>query len=174
MHPGRFVTVCCPSPPAFHAAKCEKLQREKAELERRCEAEVRNLGWQQEAELRDLERRLQLQFETEVARLQEEHRAQLLRIGCQHQEQVSPPGPPCPGEPQAGGGGELAALARSPATGELPGPHPPASVLSPVPSPSSPPATLASSLVLPGTLPPLGFSAGLCPLPGKLPWWLSR
>ncbi|XP_069457749.1 microtubule-associated tumor suppressor candidate 2 isoform X1 [Ovis canadensis] len=73
---------------AFHAAKCEKLQREKAELERRCEAEVRNLGWQQEAELRDLERRLQLQFETEVARLQEEHRAQLLRIGCQHQEQV--------------------------------------------------------------------------------------
>ncbi|XP_060250447.1 microtubule-associated tumor suppressor candidate 2 isoform X3 [Ovis aries] len=74
---------------AFHAAKCEKLQREKAELERRCEAEVRNLGWQQEAELRDLERRLQLQFETEVARLQEEHRAQLLRIGCQHQEQVT-------------------------------------------------------------------------------------
>ncbi|XP_055282294.1 microtubule-associated tumor suppressor candidate 2 [Moschus berezovskii] len=73
---------------AFHAAKCEKLQREKAELERRCEAEVRNLGWQQEAELRDLERRLQLQFETEVARLQEEHRAQLLRLGCQHQEQV--------------------------------------------------------------------------------------
>ncbi|XP_068840730.1 microtubule-associated tumor suppressor candidate 2 isoform X1 [Capricornis sumatraensis] len=73
---------------AFHAAKCEKLQREKAELERRCEAEVRNLGWQQEAELRDLERRLQLQFETEVARLQEEHGAQLLRIGCQHQEQV--------------------------------------------------------------------------------------
>ncbi|XP_065758104.1 microtubule-associated tumor suppressor candidate 2 isoform X2 [Muntiacus reevesi] len=73
---------------AFHAAKCEKLQREKAELERRCEAEVRNLGWQQEAELRDLEQRLQLQFETEVARLQEEHRAQLLRIGCQHQEQV--------------------------------------------------------------------------------------
>ncbi|XP_043333466.1 microtubule-associated tumor suppressor candidate 2 isoform X1 [Cervus canadensis] len=73
---------------AFHAAKCEKLQWEKAELERRCEAEVRNLGWQQEAELRDLERRLQLQFETEVARLQEEHHAQLLRIGCQHQEQV--------------------------------------------------------------------------------------
>ncbi|XP_052506228.1 microtubule-associated tumor suppressor candidate 2 [Budorcas taxicolor] len=73
---------------AFHAAKCEKLQREKAELERRCEAEVRNLGWQQEAELRDLEQRLHLQFETEVARLQEEHRAQLLRIGCQHQEQV--------------------------------------------------------------------------------------
>nr|XP_033699533.1 microtubule-associated tumor suppressor candidate 2 isoform X3 [Tursiops truncatus] len=73
---------------AFHAAKCEKLQREKAELERRCEDEVRRLGWRQQAELRDLERRLQLQFETEVAQLQEEHRAQLLRIGCQHQRQV--------------------------------------------------------------------------------------
>ncbi|XP_057563953.1 microtubule-associated tumor suppressor candidate 2 isoform X1 [Hippopotamus amphibius kiboko] len=73
---------------AFHTAKCEKLQREKAELERRCEDEVRRLGWQQQAGLRDLERRLQLQFEAEVARLQEEHRAQLLRIGCQHQEQV--------------------------------------------------------------------------------------
>ncbi|XP_058897771.1 microtubule-associated tumor suppressor candidate 2 isoform X2 [Kogia breviceps] len=73
---------------AFHAAKCEKLQREKAELERRWEDEVRRLGWQQQAELRDLERRLQLQFETEAAQLQEEHRAQLLRIGCQHQEQV--------------------------------------------------------------------------------------
>ena len=170
MHPGGFVTMHSPvppPPPAFHAAKCEKLQREKAELERRCEAEVRNLGWQQEAELRDLERRLQLQFETELARLQEEHRAQLLRIGCQHQEQVSPPGLPCPGEPRAGGGGEPAALARSPATGELPSSHPPALALSPVPSPSPPPA---SSLVLPGTLPPLGFCAGLCPLPGKLPW----
>ncbi|XP_059985287.1 microtubule-associated tumor suppressor candidate 2 isoform X2 [Lagenorhynchus albirostris] len=73
---------------AFHAAKCEKLQREKAELERRCEDEVRRLGWRQQAELRDLERRLQLQFETEVAQLQEEHRAQLLRVGCQHQRQV--------------------------------------------------------------------------------------
>ncbi|XP_022430273.2 microtubule-associated tumor suppressor candidate 2 isoform X1 [Delphinapterus leucas] len=73
---------------AFHAAKCEKLQREKVELERRCEDEVRRLGWRQQAELRDLERRLQLQFETEVAQLQEEHRTQLLRIGCQHQRQV--------------------------------------------------------------------------------------
>ncbi|XP_036687591.1 microtubule-associated tumor suppressor candidate 2 isoform X1 [Balaenoptera musculus] len=73
---------------AFHAAKCEKLQREKAELERRREDEVRRRGRQHQAELRDLERRLQLQFETEAAQLQEKHRAQLLRIGCQHQEQV--------------------------------------------------------------------------------------
>ncbi|KAJ8785625.1 hypothetical protein J1605_007222 [Eschrichtius robustus] len=83
-----------PGASAFHAAKCEKLQREKAELERRREDEVRRRGRQHQAELRDLERRLQLQFETEAAQLQEEHRAQLLRIGCQHQEQVSlRPGP---------------------------------------------------------------------------------
>uniref|UniRef100_A0A5G2QWG8 Microtubule associated scaffold protein 2 n=1 Tax=Sus scrofa TaxID=9823 RepID=A0A5G2QWG8_PIG len=62
---------------AFHTAKCEQLQKEKEELERRCEDE-----------LRELEQRLQLQFQAEGARLQDEHRAQLLRLGCQHQEQV--------------------------------------------------------------------------------------
>ncbi|KAB1267702.1 Microtubule-associated tumor suppressor candidate 2, partial [Camelus dromedarius] len=72
----------------FNTARCEKLQKEKEELERRCEDQVRRLGWQQRAELQDLEERLQLQFEAEMARLQEEHRAQLLRIRCQHQEQV--------------------------------------------------------------------------------------
>ncbi|XP_078231356.1 microtubule-associated tumor suppressor candidate 2 isoform X4 [Callithrix jacchus] len=73
---------------AFHTAKCEKLQKEKEELERRFEDEVKKLGWQQQAELQELEERLQLQFEAEMARLQEEHRGQLLSIGCQHQEQV--------------------------------------------------------------------------------------
>nr|XP_020146044.1 microtubule-associated tumor suppressor candidate 2 isoform X1 [Microcebus murinus] len=73
---------------AFHTAKCEKLQKEKEELERRFEDEVRRLGWQQQAQLQELEERLQLQFEAEAARLQEEHHDQLLRIRCQHQEQV--------------------------------------------------------------------------------------
>uniref|UniRef100_A0A8I3WM70 Microtubule associated scaffold protein 2 n=1 Tax=Callithrix jacchus TaxID=9483 RepID=A0A8I3WM70_CALJA len=76
------------TPAAFHTAKCEKLQKEKEELERRFEDEVKKLGWQQQAELQELEERLQLQFEAEMARLQEEHRGQLLSIGCQHQEQV--------------------------------------------------------------------------------------
>lgn len=74
--------------PAFTTAKCEKLQKEKEELERRFEDEVRKLGWQQQAELQDLQGRLQLQFQAEMTRLQEEHSAQLLRIRCQHQEQV--------------------------------------------------------------------------------------
>ncbi|XP_069323496.1 microtubule-associated tumor suppressor candidate 2 isoform X1 [Eulemur rufifrons] len=73
---------------AFHTAKCEKLQKEKEELERRFEDEVRRLGWQQQAQLQELEERLQLQFEAEAACLQEEHHGQLLRIRCQHQEQV--------------------------------------------------------------------------------------
>ncbi|XP_024204262.2 microtubule-associated tumor suppressor candidate 2 isoform X2 [Pan troglodytes] len=73
---------------AFHTAKCEKLQKEKEELERRFEDEVKRLGWQQQAELQELEERLQLQFEAEMARLQEEHGDQLLSIRCQHQEQV--------------------------------------------------------------------------------------
>nr|XP_051690088.1 microtubule-associated tumor suppressor candidate 2 isoform X1 [Oryctolagus cuniculus]XP_051690089.1 microtubule-associated tumor suppressor candidate 2 isoform X1 [Oryctolagus cuniculus]XP_051690090.1 microtubule-associated tumor suppressor candidate 2 isoform X1 [Oryctolagus cuniculus]XP_051690091.1 microtubule-associated tumor suppressor candidate 2 isoform X1 [Oryctolagus cuniculus] len=73
---------------AFSTAKCEKLQKEKEDLERRFEDEVRRLGWRQQAELQELEQRLQLQFETEMARLQEEHHGQLLRIRCQHQEQV--------------------------------------------------------------------------------------
>ncbi|XP_032960274.1 microtubule-associated tumor suppressor candidate 2 isoform X1 [Rhinolophus ferrumequinum] len=73
---------------AFNTARCEKLQKEKEELERRFEDEVRKLGWQQQAELQDLQERLQLQFQAEVTRLQEEHGAQLLRIRHQHQEQV--------------------------------------------------------------------------------------
>ncbi|XP_062959164.1 microtubule-associated tumor suppressor candidate 2 isoform X2 [Cynocephalus volans] len=73
---------------AFNTAKCEKLQKDKEDLERRFEEEVRRLGWQQQAELQELEERLQLQFEAEMARLQEEHHGQLLRIRSQHQEQV--------------------------------------------------------------------------------------
>ncbi|XP_055964564.1 microtubule-associated tumor suppressor candidate 2 isoform X1 [Sorex fumeus] len=73
---------------AFSTAKCEKLQKEKEELELRFEEEVRRLGWQQQAELQELEERLQLQFQAELARLGEEHGAQLLRIRGQHQRQV--------------------------------------------------------------------------------------
>lgn len=101
-----------PSPPAFNTAKCEKLQKEKEDLERRFEEEVRRLGWQQRAELQDLEERLQRQFEAEMVRLQEEHHAQLLRIRCQHREQVSPPSAPCLScwDTQVEGGGVPAPL----------------------------------------------------------------
>ncbi|XP_036602908.1 microtubule-associated tumor suppressor candidate 2 isoform X2 [Trichosurus vulpecula] len=73
---------------AFNTAKCEKLQKEKEDLERRFEDEVKRLRWQQQAELQDLEERLQQHYVGEVKRLQEEHRMQLMRLKCQHQEQV--------------------------------------------------------------------------------------
>uniref|UniRef100_A0A8C3S1V1 Microtubule-associated tumor suppressor candidate 2 n=1 Tax=Chelydra serpentina TaxID=8475 RepID=A0A8C3S1V1_CHESE len=73
---------------ALNTARCEKLQKEKEELERRLEEEVRKLHWQQQEELRALEERLQLQYRGEMDLLQEEHGLQLVRIKCQHQEQV--------------------------------------------------------------------------------------
>lgn len=88
------------SPPAFNTARCERLRKEKEELERRFEDEVRRLGWQQQAELQDLQERLRLQFQAEVTRLQEEHGAQLLRVRRQHREQVGGAG--APGGPSAG------------------------------------------------------------------------
>ncbi|NXA53438.1 MTUS2 protein, partial [Nothocercus julius] len=73
---------------ALNTARCEKLQSEKEELERRFEEEVRKLRWQQQEQLRALEQRLQAQYGAEVERVQEEHRLQLARAHSQHQEQV--------------------------------------------------------------------------------------
>nr|XP_056714076.1 microtubule-associated tumor suppressor candidate 2 [Euleptes europaea] len=73
---------------ALSAAKYEKLQKEKEDLERRFEGELKKLGWQQREELQVLEERLQLQFSAEIERLQEEHHMQIVRLKTQHQEQV--------------------------------------------------------------------------------------
>nr|XP_025964712.1 microtubule-associated tumor suppressor candidate 2 [Dromaius novaehollandiae] len=73
---------------ALNTARCEKLQNEKEELERRFEEEVRKLRWQQQEQLQALEQRLQAQYDAEMERLQEEHRLQLAQAKCQHQEQV--------------------------------------------------------------------------------------
>uniref|UniRef100_A0A7M4FYN5 Microtubule associated scaffold protein 2 n=1 Tax=Crocodylus porosus TaxID=8502 RepID=A0A7M4FYN5_CROPO len=73
---------------ALNTARCEKLQKEKEELEKQFEDEVRKLHWQQQEELQALEDRLQLQYSSELECLQEENKLQLMRIKCQHQEQV--------------------------------------------------------------------------------------
>ncbi|XP_067418840.1 microtubule-associated tumor suppressor candidate 2 [Emydura macquarii macquarii] len=73
---------------ALNTTRCEKLQKEKEELERRLEDEVRKLHSQQQEELHALEERLQLQYNAEMDLLQQEHRLQLVRIKCQHQEKV--------------------------------------------------------------------------------------
>ncbi|XP_060129794.1 microtubule-associated tumor suppressor candidate 2 isoform X2 [Zootoca vivipara] len=73
---------------ALNAARYEKLQKEKEELEKKFEGKLRTLGWEQQEELRALEERLQLQYSAEIEQLQEDHKAQLIRIKSQHQEQV--------------------------------------------------------------------------------------
>ncbi|XP_062983069.1 microtubule-associated tumor suppressor candidate 2 [Elgaria multicarinata webbii] len=73
---------------ALNAARYEKLQKEKDELEKKFEGKLRQLGWQQQEELQALEERLQSQYSAEIEHLQEDHSTQLVRIKSQHQEQV--------------------------------------------------------------------------------------
>ncbi|XP_069495594.1 microtubule-associated tumor suppressor candidate 2 [Ambystoma mexicanum] len=73
---------------AVNTAKCEKLQKEKEELEIRFEDEVRKLQCQQQAELRALEERLQLQYRNEMERLQSDHTTEFARIKSMHKEQI--------------------------------------------------------------------------------------
>ncbi|XP_051882647.1 microtubule-associated tumor suppressor candidate 2-like isoform X2 [Pristis pectinata] len=73
---------------ALNTARCEKLQKEKEELERRFEIEVQRLQLQQQAEIRDLEERLKAHYTTEKEHLIEEHTEYLKKIQSQHKEQV--------------------------------------------------------------------------------------
>ncbi|XP_061484474.1 microtubule-associated tumor suppressor candidate 2 isoform X1 [Rhineura floridana] len=72
----------------LHTARYEKLQKEKEELEKKFEGQLRKLGWEQQEELHTLEQCLQLQYRAEIEQLQEDHKAQLARTKSQHQEQV--------------------------------------------------------------------------------------
>ncbi|KAM4701450.1 microtubule-associated tumor suppressor candidate 2 [Discoglossus pictus] len=73
---------------AFNIAKCEKLQKEKEELETKFDKEVRKLESQQQVELQAMKNQLQSQFNEEMERLRQEQSIQLLRIRSQHQEQI--------------------------------------------------------------------------------------
>ncbi|XP_073469470.1 microtubule-associated tumor suppressor candidate 2 [Aquarana catesbeiana] len=73
---------------AFNTAKCEKLQKEKEELEIKFDKEVKKLERYQEEELQALKERLQLQYDEEMERLRAEKSAQLQKILCQHQGQI--------------------------------------------------------------------------------------
>lgn len=74
---------------AFNTARWERLQRDKEELEKRFEMEVRRLQQQQQAELLALEDKLKSHYAEQQERLQEEHLTHLERIRFQHQDQVS-------------------------------------------------------------------------------------
>ncbi|RXN00164.1 Microtubule-associated tumor suppressor candidate 2 [Acipenser ruthenus] len=73
---------------AFNTARWERLQRDKEELEKRFEMEVRRLQQQQQAELLALEDKLKSHYAEQQERLQEEHLTHLERIRSQHQDQI--------------------------------------------------------------------------------------
>ncbi|XP_044298683.1 microtubule-associated tumor suppressor candidate 2 isoform X2 [Varanus komodoensis] len=72
----------------LNAARYEKLQKEKEELEKKFEGKLRKLGWEQKEELQALEERLRTQYAAEMEQLQEDHSTQLTSMKSQHQEQV--------------------------------------------------------------------------------------
>lgn len=77
--------------PAFSVAHWEQLQQEKAELERRFEAELQGLRAQQQRELGALEERLKAQHTAETKNLQVQQRAELEELRVKQQEQVCKP-----------------------------------------------------------------------------------
>ncbi|XP_078078331.1 microtubule-associated tumor suppressor candidate 2-like isoform X2 [Mustelus asterias] len=73
---------------ALNTTRCEKLQKEKEELERRFEIEVQRLHLQQQEEIQVLEERLKAHYTAEKKHLIEEHREHLNKIQSQHNEQM--------------------------------------------------------------------------------------
>uniref|UniRef100_UPI00398EF3AD microtubule-associated tumor suppressor candidate 2-like isoform X2 n=1 Tax=Pristiophorus japonicus TaxID=55135 RepID=UPI00398EF3AD len=73
---------------ALNTTRCEKLQKEKEELERRFEIEVHRLHMQQQGEIQVLEERLKAHYNAEKDRLIQEHREHLKKIQSQHKEQM--------------------------------------------------------------------------------------
>ncbi|KAK2831529.1 hypothetical protein Q7C36_016615 [Tachysurus vachellii] len=66
----------------------ERLQGEKAELERNFEQQLRKLKNEQEKELQDLQERLREEQQKEIELLQQQQNSQLEQLNSQHQQQV--------------------------------------------------------------------------------------
>ncbi|XP_059502678.1 microtubule-associated tumor suppressor candidate 2-like isoform X2 [Stegostoma tigrinum] len=73
---------------ALNTTRCEKLQKEKEELERRFENELQRLHLQQQEEILDLEERLKAHHAAEKERIIQEHREHLKKIQSQHKERM--------------------------------------------------------------------------------------
>ncbi|XP_054241837.1 microtubule-associated tumor suppressor candidate 2 [Indicator indicator] len=73
---------------ALNTARCEKQQREKEELKRSFEEEVKQLCRQQQQDLQVMEQQLQEEYNNKKESLQEQHRLQLEQVKLQHQDQV--------------------------------------------------------------------------------------
>uniref|UniRef100_A0A8C2IMA4 Microtubule associated scaffold protein 2 n=1 Tax=Cyprinus carpio TaxID=7962 RepID=A0A8C2IMA4_CYPCA len=73
---------------AFNAARWERLQKEKRELEECFERELRELQVQQESELATVEENLRLRHASDRDHLRAEHQSEVEELCTQHQEQV--------------------------------------------------------------------------------------
>lgn len=73
---------------AFNAARWERLQKEKRELEECFEKELRELQVQQESELATLEEKLRLRHASDRDHLRAEHQSEVEELHTQHQEQI--------------------------------------------------------------------------------------
>ncbi|KAG1970619.1 microtubule-associated tumor suppressor candidate 2 isoform X2 [Pimephales promelas] len=73
---------------AFNAARWERLQKEKRELEECFEKELRELQVQQESELVTLEENLRLRHASDRDHLRAEHQSEVEEFHTQHQEQI--------------------------------------------------------------------------------------
>ncbi|XP_056103740.1 microtubule-associated tumor suppressor candidate 2 isoform X2 [Rhinichthys klamathensis goyatoka] len=73
---------------AFNAARWERLQKEKRELEECFERELRELQVQQESELVTLEENLRLRHASDRDHLRAEHQSEVEEFHTQHQEQI--------------------------------------------------------------------------------------
>ncbi|KAK9968267.1 hypothetical protein ABG768_002601 [Culter alburnus] len=73
---------------AFNAARWERLQKEKRELEECFERELRELQVQQESELVTLEESLRLRHASDRDHLRAEHQSEVEELHTQHQEQI--------------------------------------------------------------------------------------
>ncbi|XP_075707794.1 microtubule-associated tumor suppressor candidate 2 isoform X2 [Rhinoderma darwinii] len=73
---------------AYNTSRCEKLQKEKEELEIKFDNEVKKLEQHQQEELQALKERLQQQYDKEMEHLRQKQSSQLFRIRSQHQGQI--------------------------------------------------------------------------------------
>ncbi|KAM8976618.1 microtubule-associated tumor suppressor candidate 2 isoform 2-T2 [Pelodytes ibericus] len=73
---------------AIITLRCEKLQKEKEELEIKFDHELRKLEHQQQEELQALKDRLQAQHNEEIEKLLKQQSIKLIRIRSHHQEQI--------------------------------------------------------------------------------------
>lgn len=81
-------SICMSVSIVVTVGRWERLQGEKAELERNFEQQLRKLKDEQEKELQDLQERLREEQQKETELLQEQQRSQLKQFTSQHQQQV--------------------------------------------------------------------------------------